>query len=319
MDATFLSDDDFRARLLAELDADLDADEMREIEWAWQALGFIEPGVSLEAVLRQALGDGVLGFYDPESDELVMRGVVIDDFLRSTLVHELTHALDDQHFDLDRPSLMDGEDSEAQFGFTGLVEGTAVYVEELWVSGLDTDRLLQLRQAEAAFGADIDYSGLPEALLIDLSLPYIIGPSFVNELVAEGGLDRIDAAYLEPPVTGEQLFDADAYLTGDTAVDVDLPPSDGDVLTDGVIGASGFYELFLLFSPSDATVISEWDGDRFVVWAGDGDEVCLRVDVAAEGDDGRAAFESALESYASLSGAGEVENAGDLLRLTVCR
>ena len=46
--------------------------------------------------------------------------------VRAVLVHELLHALEDQHFGLDRPDLGD----EAFLGFQALAEGSAVRVEE---------------------------------------------------------------------------------------------------------------------------------------------------------------------------------------------
>ena len=58
---------------------------------------------------------GVLGFYDPETAELVIRGQAITPYTRQTIVHELTHALDDQHFELDRPEY-DDLDDETGFG-----------------------------------------------------------------------------------------------------------------------------------------------------------------------------------------------------------
>ena len=46
---------------------------------------------------------------------MVVRGSADTPNLRITLVHELTHALDDQHFELDRPELDDASD-ESGFG-----------------------------------------------------------------------------------------------------------------------------------------------------------------------------------------------------------
>lgn len=321
VDTTFLSDAEFRARVLSQLDEDLESGELAEIEMIWQALGLIDADLSLEAAFRSVLEEAVLGFYDPETDELVMRGVVLDQFVRSTLVHELTHALDDQHFDLERVELMDGDDTEAQFAFVGLVEGTATWVEEQWVAQLDPGDQLDLRRAEAVFGAGVDYSGLPETLLIDVSLPYILGPELVRTITARGGTDGIDAAYLDPPFTGEHLFDPDAYLDGEGALAVAAPPTDGEIIAEGVVGSSGFYEMLLAFDPSRAgRIATDWGGDHYVVWRDDPDldRACVRVDVVGDGADGTDRVEDALESYAKAHGDAVVERIGGRVRLTAC-
>lgn len=316
--ATFLDEDAFRARLSRQLDEDLEAGEIAEVEAVWRALGLVDRRVDLEAVLRRALGEGVLGFYDPETDELVLRGVVLDEFVRSTLVHELTHALDDQHFDLDRVELMDGDDSEAQFGFIGLVEGTASWVEDQWVAGLDPDALAELGAAEARFAAGMDFSGLPNTLLVDLSLPYVVGPAFVAALVDAGGTDGIDAAYLDPPTTGEQLFEPGAYFDGEGAVPVETPPADGPVVVEGVIGASGFYEMLLVGDPARAgDAARDWGGDRYVAWS-DGERDCVRIDVAADGPDALERLRSSLERYAAVHGDARVTDVDGLVRVTAC-
>ncbi len=99
----------------------------------------------------------MLGFYDPESGELVVRGTEPSLFLQSVIVHELTHALDDQHFELDRPEVE--ENDEHSFGFTALVEGNARTVENLWKDQLTDEEAAQLSSEELAFSMGVDPGG----------------------------------------------------------------------------------------------------------------------------------------------------------------
>ena len=71
----FLTDDEFQAQVVAGLDEDLDQAEMQQSEQVWQALGLINPDLDLYGAVLQLFGEAVLGYYDPEVDELVMRGV----------------------------------------------------------------------------------------------------------------------------------------------------------------------------------------------------------------------------------------------------
>ena len=108
-----LDDDQFEARLRAT--SQKDAEELRKQAQALQALGFVDDVNEVEAGMDALLAAGVLGFYDPETDELVVRGGDLSPMTRRTVAHELTHALDDQWFDLAKPEY-DQSDDEVGFG-----------------------------------------------------------------------------------------------------------------------------------------------------------------------------------------------------------
>ena len=123
---TLLDDAAFRARLHE--DDEVDKEALETTTKVLRALDLIDEDVDLEEATRSLLGDAVLGFYDYEKDEMVIRGAELTPGVRRTLAHELVHALQDQHFQLDRPELEDRDD-EAETGFTSLVEGDARRIE----------------------------------------------------------------------------------------------------------------------------------------------------------------------------------------------
>src|SRR4051812_25383148 len=79
------------------------------------AIGLLDPGTDVVEAERSLLDIGVVGFYDPQSKELVVRGSKVTPYVKEVLAHELTHALDDQWFGLDRPALDEAED-DSSFG-----------------------------------------------------------------------------------------------------------------------------------------------------------------------------------------------------------
>src|SRR5690606_24383575 len=83
--------DAFQSRLLEDFEED--ADEIAQVEVFYKALGLLDPGADLLEELRAIYSAGVLGFYDPETDELVVRGTALTPYVRKTIVHELVHAL----------------------------------------------------------------------------------------------------------------------------------------------------------------------------------------------------------------------------------
>ncbi len=122
----FLSEADFRAEVLASLDAakpGVDADEV-----AFTALGWIQPGVSLWEQYQIAFGGGVVGFYDPITEELKVRGTELTPYRREVIAHELTHALDDQLFDLSDID-SDGLIDEGYLAALVAIEGSASEVQ----------------------------------------------------------------------------------------------------------------------------------------------------------------------------------------------
>ncbi|MDQ3756874.1 MAG: hypothetical protein M3394_03390, partial [Actinomycetota bacterium] len=235
---TLLDDAAFRARLHE--DEEIDRAELEKTAKTLRALKLLEEDVDLEEAITSLLGDAVLGFYDPEKDDLVVRGAALTADVRSTLAHELAHALQDQWFELDRDDLDDRED-EAGTAFDGVVEGDAVRIEDEYVRTLSARE-----QAEADGGPSPDFSDVPPVLLQSIAFPYVYGPRFVRELAKEGGNARVDEAFRHPPETSEQIIHPRAYLQGDGLTIVPEPPADGPVFDKGVVGEFG---LYLILNP----------------------------------------------------------------------
>lgn len=312
-----LDDDAFEARLLEDFEED--AEELADDAEELIALGFVDRGTDLAAELRTLLGVGVLGFYDPETDELVVRGAELTPYTRQTVVHELTHALDDQWFDLDRPEYDDRTD-EVSFGFTVVVEGSATRVESAYEASLTPDERAALRREETAFALDADVSGIPLILLQLISAPYELGEDFVDEVVATGGDEALAEALTEPPVTSEQVIEFDAYEAREPARPVAPPPVEGEQIGEGVFGQVMLEFLLdpVLGMGRSAQVAEGWAGDWYVLWRA-GDRSCVRIDLAGETDPALAEVEEALRAWARTVPDARIERpAPDLVRLTSC-
>lgn len=294
---TVLGDDAFRARLLEESEkhAEEDAEELRTTQRVLQGLGLLDDDVDLEKALESLFGDAVAGFYDTEKDDLVVRGDRLTVGVRVTLVHELTHALQDQHFDIDRKDLEDRDD-EASSGLQGLVEGDAVRVERLYRESLSDKERKQAEVDELEAGAGIA-PDVPQVVLQLIAFPYIVGPDFATAVFDEAGQARLDAAFAEPPTTSEQLLHPESFLGAEPIVPVETPQSDGKEIDQGVMG-----ELVLLLvlnagGASGQRAAEGWDGDRYIAWE-DGDDTCVRVTIATDSPQDDAELRQALDRLA---------------------
>lgn len=312
-----LADAEFSTRV--EQDAIEDIADLDETEGVLRALALLDRDDDLAAILTSFLGDGVVGFYDPESGELVVRGAAITPYVRLTIVHELTHALDDQHFELDRPALDDADD-ESGAGFAALVEGNAVRIEEAYRATLSDDERDEADAEEARLSAGMDLSALPRVVPQLIGFPYGFGPALVAALLAQGGEARVNEAYGEPPTTTEQVLDPASWLrNGEPANEVAPPPADGEVFDQGVLGLWGI--VIVLedeLGQADAVEAARgWGGDWYVAW-NDGDEVCVRTTFEMDSPGDLDELASALDAWALAQDDAEVTRAGEQLTLLSC-
>ncbi len=318
-----LDDDAFVDRYNALIDESVEEDreELDLFTGINQALGILPPGVTLLDATYAFGSAGVFGYYNPEDKELVVRGGEITVLLKTIIVHELVHAIDDQHFDLYRPEY-DDRDDEISTGFSAIVEGNARRVENAWKDTLSADELAQLAadELQASLSMDLDFSKITfEYINLQLA-PYEFGEVLVGVLDDEGGEDRINEALEEPPTTSEQVLRPERFVDLDPLESVSPPPADGDVVEQGVFGPLVFQTIFESTSGDDAKrALDGWEGDWFVVWE-DGDNTCIRVDVLLEDSADIDELVDVMEKWTDSRGdrASAEKTSDDLARMTAC-
>jgi len=298
VEVTLLDDEAFRARVREDAVAD-DPDELQTSQRVFHALGILRRGVDLEGALLDYLEDSVVGFYDPETDDLVVRGGTLNAYVRSTLVHEIVHALDDQHFELHRPALDDADD-ESGLGFAALVEGNALRVQWMYEDQLTDAEREEYAAEQARIVEGLDLTSVPLVVQRLIGFPYLVGPTVLERLVEEGGERRVDEAFGAPPTTSEQALDPAAWLAGDAEpVDVAPPPADGEVIDEGTIGEWGLIVVLGVELGQEAArqAAAGWGGDWYVAWD-EGDRTCVRATLVMDSADDLDELATALEAWA---------------------
>ncbi|HYF47019.1 MAG TPA: hypothetical protein VD926_12455 [Acidimicrobiales bacterium] len=311
-------DEEFERFLLEDFEAE-DEQEIRDSEAIFQALGLIDPDVDLVEQVRGFLAVGVVGAYDPEDDRLLVRSTELTPYTRQTIAHELTHALDDQHFELFRPEL-DDVDDESGFGFDAVTEGNATRIDEAFESELSPEERDELREEEAAVGSEADFGEFPEILINLIAAPYDLGPVLVEAILDDGGQEALDAAFEEPPTTSEQVLDPTRFLEGEGAVPVDVPEADGEPFDDGMFGQ---LVLILLLENGGVSVedaqraVLGWGGDQYVAWR-EGERTCIRVAFATDTPADLPELTASLEDWAAAQPDATVTPSSDLVTFTSC-
>ncbi|NIO30317.1 MAG: hypothetical protein GTN75_00800 [Gemmatimonadetes bacterium] len=117
--------------LLERLDAEFPGDSLDRVASAYKAFGLVPDTVDLRELLVDLLLEQAIGYYDPVRDVLFVRDEAPDEMLESVLVHELVHALQDQHVDLD--SLLNAVSrNDARTAIQAAVEGHATVAMMAW-------------------------------------------------------------------------------------------------------------------------------------------------------------------------------------------
>ncbi|MEY2450645.1 MAG: hypothetical protein QOD92_219 [Acidimicrobiaceae bacterium] len=274
---TLASDGEFQRMVLAELAGDRTA--LLEEQEVLRAMGLIPPDFDLIKEQQSLISAAAAGFYNPRTKALVVRATSVTPFVREVIAHELTHALDDQWFDLHRPGL-DSADDESGFAFGGLVEGNARRVENAYVAAMSpADQIEAATEQAALLAQHPELLDLPAVLLTLVDFTYSDGSLFVEDLLATGGQAMLDGAFAAPPTTSEQILDPTRFVAGEGPVAVAAPQADGAASNVGVLGALLLREMLFDSLPSVAQVqraITGWGGDAYATWVDASGKTCLR-------------------------------------------
>ena len=256
----FLSDSAFRQEVLDNVAAA--EPSVNKAETTFKALGWMSPGDNLYNKFRIAFGGAVVGFYDPVTKALKVRGTDLTPYRREVIAHELTHALDDQLFALD-DDFADGLLGEKTFSALVAIEGDAVRTQNAYRSSMTGIEQAQDIAEQLAAGADPALLTVPLALLTFTQAPYLRGASFLDDIVGTGGIAGIDALFARYPSTAEQAFNSTKYIANEPAVAVTAPSVPGTIVEQGSFGV---FLMTLLLRDGLALDTVDIDTDG---WAGD--------------------------------------------------
>jgi hypothetical protein len=235
-----------------------------------RAVGLISGDVDLFGATRTERANRVLAFYDPDAKEIVIRGRHLDVPHRVVLAHELTHVLQDQHFDLPRLEASvrhaPGQSSDA---LRAVVEGDAVRIEHRYVDSLSRADQASYEAWERAGvdGADQATRSVPAVLTVLDSAPYAYGPSVLRVLSADGGNGAVDRAFEHGVFTQKLFVEPTASLTDPAPKPIAAPaPAAGEKTVDAPEQLGAFDLYLMLGSRIDAAdaldTAAHWTGGR---------------------------------------------------------
>ena len=204
-----LDEAQFKERLSVDDElTDEDREDMEQAEATLRALGLHGGKGSLVEQVDTLMTEGTAAYYDPDdrTRSSYPRPPPGNVAAQATLVHELTHALQDQLGQLE-----DADTSDAQAALEALIEGEAEHVETAWIEDLtdaEHDRLTE-DEADTTDEVSGELEDVNPALIALFALPYTVGESMVSML---DDANRLDDAFDDPPGSTADLLDPLRWL-----------------------------------------------------------------------------------------------------------
>ncbi|HET9621850.1 MAG TPA: hypothetical protein VFP84_10805, partial [Kofleriaceae bacterium] len=335
--ARYQTADDFTKVVHREVVKDLPPARSKALSAALAHLGFLTQPIDLAESIEHATVTQAAAYYDPGAKAFFVVAVPENATMLDVIsAHELTHALQDQHFDLEKfagaPGQLDGDAAAAR---RFVPEGDATFVmmayllasslgDKPWTTALpmvkaqlesmsnqDLESLKAQLKSQAdlmkGLGGDIQKSldamdQIPPIVLVPLFESYFKGAVVAMTAYEHGGWPAVDELYKHPPESTEQVLHPDGKLfpTREHPHKVTLPEAKLPGATTDVLGELSWQTYFAQWKVANGNeAAAGWGGDRFVVTAGKEGALTGRIATVWDSEADAAQFVTAY--VASLS------------------
>jgi hypothetical protein len=294
------SREQIRAYVINEMNEDKDAAERYAGQRSAEAFGLLPKGFNLDSFMVDLLTEQIAGLYDPKAHEFYVADWIPAADQKMVMAHELTHALQDQHFQIEDWAKAARPNDDAELARESVLEGSAMAAM--------VDYLLQGTGRSLQDLPDIDPSMLigdmestpmlkkaPPFLKDALIFPYLDGLNFSAAVLRPDGWSALSGIFAKPPVSTQQILHPALYKSGKIPPKVKVPSMDKEVgpewakLEDNIMGEFGWKEVLKQFLGEERAmpVSAGWSGDRYVVFEQKKTKKLLlitRLDLATEED-----------------------------------
>jgi hypothetical protein len=261
--------------IIRNLDADTTPAEMYAAEALLKAFGLAPQDFAYRSFLIKLLSEQVAGYYDPKARQFYLADWIELDVQKPVMAHELTHALQDQHFNLRRFDKWPKGDSDAELAARALIEGDATLAMTHYLVKHPMIGLAFLRSSQET--ASVEFEKAPRAIRESLMFPYMEGSNWATELYERGGWAMVSKAFTKLPQSTEQIMHAEKYFSYEAPVKLTLPnfalalgPGWKRIDND-VSGEWGYYlvlDQYLKNAAESKRAAAGWGGDRFAIYEG---------------------------------------------------
>ena len=268
-------------------------------------LGLLPKDYNLRRGLENLFLSQAGAYYDPKTKYMyILKTQLPPNEIETMLVHELTHALQDQYYDLEK-LIKQADNTDKETAIKYLVEGEATYVmtiAQLEKMGMTFttdspmlemafDRMKHLTRKEMldlaianaehlketapdVFNAVNELKKAPPYLFWTFNAPYLQGAYSIHKLVSfnndQRNWETVSTLYQKPPVSTEQMIHIDKLSEPRDNPEPVLTPNLGDdwtIISENTLGELGFWILYSDYTNAKASEASAgWDGDKYMLF-----------------------------------------------------
>lgn len=273
-----LTRDEINELISGRLDEGNNTENLGDKELFLELFGFVEKQFDLAKEVVNTLTEQATALYDYQTKTLYLSTWTPDDMQEFALIHELAHALADQHFDLGK-YVGKSKSADGDLARSAVIEGQASWVMTEWVMQQGGRSLRGNGQlAAAAAGAsryEVSefpvYSSQPLYLQEAMLFPYTQGMIFQQAVIDEYGDAGIEHVFQHPPVSTRQVISTGAYFSAFEAPAPRLPRFKSRGFSRTSRGDVGQFDHAVLLqqhvSELAATSMSpRWRAGRYDIW-----------------------------------------------------
>jgi hypothetical protein len=312
-----------RALLAEEIDRELPPERLEAEHQLYLGLGLIGPRDDLRRTLLDLYSNEVAAFYDPvqktmtvvspiHKPSLALVGMTAggQERLRDVVFsHELVHALEDQHFQLDRFEYHPGDNEDFLLAVHAVSEGSASLAGVLYLLGPAGEResaaLSRLVELMESHPLNIGSGRYPEVLTAPMTFSYQAGLRFVYEVWKAQGFEGVNKLYNDPELSTELILHPEKYLARtDRPASLELPPLAEllpgyrllDQNTLGEFGTALVLKARLGEAPAQ-TAAAGWAGDTYALYQNPAGDLALLWYSAWDNEAEAKEFKQALSDW----------------------
>jgi hypothetical protein len=312
-----LTPEELRQRVIDDFLVDYTEEEAAQDAIVLATLGLLEPDFQLLDFYTELFSEQIAGFYDNETKEMfVVQEESFKGPERLTYAHEYNHVLQDQNYDIQNGLNYNDDaceqDTERCAAIQALIEGDATLLEVTWFTDDATPKdRSEVYAFYQSYSSPI-YDSAPPYMKEDFLFPYQAGQEFVTQLYDAGGWAVVDNAYLDLPVSTEQILHPEKYPS-DRPVTLSMPPLESTLgagweeIDRGVMGewytflilAHGIKPAFQQDIELSKDAAAGWGGDTYIMYHRSEDEGILFVMITEwESNQDVNEFSGLLQNYA---------------------
>ena len=250
----FITREKLKVFLQTRIDETVKPEEIRVEELTLKLFGFIPETYDLKASTVNLLTEQAAAFYDYRKKKMFLLESAPEISQRFVLIHELAHALADQHFHLEK-YIQQGRNDDSATARMAVMEGQAQWLMyELMAKkaghSLRKDPgMVRMFVSNSAAGLSQypELSNAPVYIRESLLFPYTRGLVFQQAVIAKLGDAGFAEVFRHPPLSTREVIHPELYFDKKKTAKIKAPkPANASRYKESVDGELGEFDIYIL-------------------------------------------------------------------------